>query len=289
MDNLTDRFKVATVRANVHGAVRNWFLAHPEWANGTAGSFEDLLGQLEQEFTTKKSAHDTATELHTTFQAAGESPVDFANRVRALVVALQPEPLADSQGLLTLKYCCTSDALRMKLQAESSYSAAHRTCSLLLGQEFVGKGGSYLQARHQAFYATNHYLQPRIEPSVSDQATPASSGPKRAFNKRTAEPTPQERNKRVHKTFLPQTAGVEACPRCRQQHALAQCTAVRCNICGRLGHQAEKCYSASGRPKQVSILPTSFGPCDEFELTNASFSNKPNRGVVVEKEEESDI
>ncbi|ODQ72296.1 hypothetical protein LIPSTDRAFT_322305 [Lipomyces starkeyi NRRL Y-11557] len=72
------------------------------------------------------------------FPSQGESPVDFANRIRSLVVGLQPDPLADAQGLLTLKYCCTSDALRMKLHTENSYLGAHRACSLLLGQEFVG-------------------------------------------------------------------------------------------------------------------------------------------------------
>ncbi|ODQ74030.1 hypothetical protein LIPSTDRAFT_26358, partial [Lipomyces starkeyi NRRL Y-11557] len=116
MDGISDRFKIATIRANVHGAVRNWFLAHPEWATGNAGTSVNLLHQLEKEFTTDWASHDRATELHTTFQATGESPVDFANRVRSLVVGLQPDPLADAQGLLTLKYCCTSDALRMKLQ-----------------------------------------------------------------------------------------------------------------------------------------------------------------------------
>ncbi|KAK9357564.1 hypothetical protein V1504DRAFT_54197 [Lipomyces starkeyi] len=52
MDGISVRFKIATVRANVHGAVRNWFLAHPEWTTGNAGTSVDLLHQLEKEFTT---------------------------------------------------------------------------------------------------------------------------------------------------------------------------------------------------------------------------------------------
>ncbi|KAJ8097703.1 hypothetical protein POJ06DRAFT_19918 [Lipomyces tetrasporus] len=67
MDGISDRFKIATIWANVHGAVRNWFLAHPEWARGNAGPYEDLLHQFEKEFTTNWATHDRATELHTTY------------------------------------------------------------------------------------------------------------------------------------------------------------------------------------------------------------------------------
>ncbi|KAJ8104377.1 hypothetical protein POJ06DRAFT_244356 [Lipomyces tetrasporus] len=145
----------------------------------------------------------------------------------------------------------------MKLQAENSYLGAHRTCSLLLGQEFVGKGGSYLQARRQTFYTANPSCKPKAEPSVpraepsgSSTAASSSSAPKRFPNKRPAESSPQKYNQRARKNFVPRTNSGAACPRCRQQHTLAQCTEVRCAICGRLGHQADKCYSANWRPKQ---------------------------------------
>ncbi|ODQ74384.1 hypothetical protein LIPSTDRAFT_252986 [Lipomyces starkeyi NRRL Y-11557] len=53
------------------------------WSTGNAGTSVDLLHQLEKEFATNWATHDRATELHTTFQATGESPVEVANRLRS--------------------------------------------------------------------------------------------------------------------------------------------------------------------------------------------------------------